>query len=261
VESIFADFGLDVETLPWHAGRPATAARPRRREGEASSSAQPPIMMLGADLIPLLPRSVVALVGMPGAGKSTLAEVLSRRAQAVGICARVVCPDEIARARHGSTLHALGLGEMRVILEAAYRQLEEALDAGAFVVFDATLTKWEEREPIVAMAKRSDVSSGMVVFRTLAAAVLRNERRTGESGVSEVRLLTLAKGLRQLLDRLPSEGWNWVFNADELEQDGPVRFTPDVSVRRATPSEGASEGNQEDAFTSRDSALEEGQMP
>ena len=105
--------------------------------------------------LPQTPRSegggsLLAMVGLPGAGKSYLVQHLLRR-----VPATVLTTDRIRRiVREQPTYSA---AEMAWIYELCYRTMERRLSLGERVVFDASNYLALRRERLVEIAARHDV--------------------------------------------------------------------------------------------------------
>jgi predicted kinase len=128
----------------------------------------------------------VILVGLPGAGKSTLAR---RRFPAHEYISKDALPPSVRgkQARQDALLRA-------------------ALAAGRSVVVDNTNVTPAERAAIIAVAREFGARvTGVYVEASTREAVARNERRTGRAKVPKVAIFTCA---RRLVPPVAAEGFD-----------------------------------------------------
>lgn len=126
-------------------------------------------------------------MGMPASGKSVWA-----RANANG--ALVVCADAMRTC--GVSAQAL-FGKMR-------RDAQMALLGGEDVIVDACSLQWRDREPWLAIARRLDASTRLVVFDVSAEVCrARDLRRAQPAG----RIDLYAARMIESLHRIEREGW------------------------------------------------------
>jgi predicted kinase len=94
-----------------------------------------------------LPRLIV-FVGLPGAGKSTLARRLAPELQAA-----VIESDALRRQMYRRPNH--GPAESAELFDAIYRAARRLLDQGITVILDATNLKQSDRAPAFELARRA----------------------------------------------------------------------------------------------------------
>jgi predicted kinase len=141
----------------------------------------------------------VILVGLPGAGKSTLA----RQRFPAHVC---VSKDAFPP----------GARDKQARQDAAIRA---ALAAGRSVVVDNTNVTPADRAAIIAVARECGACvTGVYVEITTREAIARNERRSGRAKVPKVAIFTSAK---RLVPPAASEGFD-TLQTMRLQPDGSV---------------------------------------
>ena len=118
------------------------------------------------EAVPTAPPPLVALCGLPGTGKSHFAAALARRVSGVILGSdrlrKVLIPQpKYTRAEH-----------VRVFA-AAHRLLEQLLDEGYRVIFDATNLNEKIREPLYRIAERTGAQLILVEFAAPVGLVHR----------------------------------------------------------------------------------------
>ena len=121
---------------------------------------------------------LIILCGLPFAGKSTLAEALRQR-----FGWSVIAIDAVNHERGlGANAAPITLEQWDATYADAYRRLQEALDGGNTVVFDAVSFTWAQREDLRAIAAKRGASP-LVIYLDTSASVCRERwlanRRTG----------------------------------------------------------------------------------
>lgn len=116
------------------------------------------------------PRPVLAvLVGLPGTGKSHVADELSRRTNAV-----VLESDDLRKRL--VTRPTYSPAESRRLFDAIHGAIDRLLRAGAAVILDATNLAEREREPLYAMAEARDAR--LILIRLAAPGPVVRDRLT-----------------------------------------------------------------------------------
>ncbi len=128
--------------------------------------------------------ALVALVGLPGAGKTWLAAELRRRTGAV-----VLESDDLRALLFGRPTYSVD--ESRRLFAAIHAAIEDILRRGASVILDATNLAEGEREPLYRIAEATGarlvvvrvVAPRWLIHRRLARRTLRIEPSRSEAGV------------------------------------------------------------------------------
>lgn len=124
--------------------------------------------------------ALVALVGLPGTGKSVFARALAERTGA-----SILESDAIRRLLfHHPSYSPAESGRLFLSIHAA---IDRLLAAGAAVILDATNLTKSERRPLVALAKKHDAALVFVLLTAPREAVHQRlaGRQTGEGVQSE----------------------------------------------------------------------------
>lgn len=170
---------------PGPADAPAIIAAVSRADAERERDVREILRHAGTLPAPRRRPALVALVGLPGAGKTWLAAELRRRTGAV-----VLESDDLRALLFGRPTYSAQ--ESRRLFAAIHAAVACLLRRGVSVVLDATNLAESEREPLYAIAK--DTGARLVVVRVvaprwlshrrLARRTLRIEPSRSEAGVS-----------------------------------------------------------------------------
>jgi predicted kinase len=137
---------------------------------------------------------LVALMGAPGAGKSTLAETYRERGY------QVVGTDSLRSVNRPSA------AVVRAVYEASYRAVAVHLFAGRPVCFDAPLQHAFTRARLRLLAARCRAPARLVVLHPpLDTCIARQQGRTLPASPEDVR--TIHAAIEALLPTLAREGW------------------------------------------------------
>lgn len=108
------------------------------------------------------------LCGPSYCGKSTYAEKLKNHIVSHGVNATIVNPDSIREEVFGD---AGKQDKGHIIFQIAYKRVEEALERGDIVIFDATNLTLRARKPLIEIARE---------YKTMVIAITFKELSMGE---------------------------------------------------------------------------------
>ena len=118
------------------------------------------------EAVPTAPPPLVALCGLPGTGKSHFAAALARRVSGVILGSDRLRKVLIPQPKYTRAEHAR-------VFAAAHRLLEQLLDEGYRVIFDATNLNEKIREPLYRIAERTGAQLILVEFAAPVGLVRR----------------------------------------------------------------------------------------
>lgn len=149
------------------------------------------------------PRTLVALSGVPGSGKSTVVKQIMREHPRQKIV--VVNPDSIRKEVTGD---AADQSKDSEVWKIAYQRVRDAVDQGRPVVFDATLANPRTRKQIAALVPEDYEKLLVRVSPPLQTSLNRNllRQQQGDRFVPEHVIRRMWNGLKDNPPSL-SEGW------------------------------------------------------
>lgn len=174
------------------------------------------------------PRSaeLIALIGPPASGKSTLAAALAARDRNV-----VVLSSDAYRARVSQWGDAADQAASAAAFDLLHIELDEHLAAGHRVVVDATNAAAEHRQALIAIADRHAARTrAIVVLPELRVCVQRNALRdptVGACGFARQVPVQTIVALHAAITgdswgQIPSEGWHVVHRHPWRQYDSAV---------------------------------------
>ena len=141
-----------------------------------------------------------AMMGIPGSGKSTVADDIKRRYNAIRIN-----PDEIRRMLTGDPNSQDQNAE---VFSIAHRSTEANLRQGNHVIFDATNTTPQARSTLTRIADKAGAKKHLhVVNPGLGVASQRNRDRS-ERVVPQEILDRMHQEVLDSTESIPNEGWH-----------------------------------------------------
>lgn len=158
--------------------------------------------------------TLVALIGPPGAGKSTVADEIAKQYAGRVV---VLSLDEI-RADISPHRDECDQSVTPQAVARLHGELDAALAAGAMVVVDATNANAEHRLALLEIAARHQAHTiALVVLPPLEVALARNAARSSQTGpcgwarrVPDRTVVAMHTAIAAALSHLPAEGWREV---------------------------------------------------
>ncbi|MFT9497609.1 AAA family ATPase [Anaerosolibacter sp.] len=132
-------------------------------------------------------NTLYILIGLPGSGKTTYANKCFHSKDIL-----IVSSDQIRQQITGSS--SFNKGDTAPTLQIAQKIIQEALESGLNVVWDATNIYKKWRKDFIKIAKKNNAKVVAIVFNTpVSICVKRNNERTVEKQVPNEIIVEMSK--------------------------------------------------------------------
>ena len=182
-------------------------------------------LLLEGKQISLPQRTLIALCGPAGSGKSTFAHEFIKQHQPQGYpattivssdyCRALICDDEANQQVNRDTF------------DLFYYLIDKRMLQNRLTIADSTALQAEARQRLLGLARRHNYFTSLFVFNmSFETCMLHDQQQSRGRVVGEQVITYHINLLQQALHIIPQEGWNQVHILDEQHAPGAITILP-----------------------------------